>query len=140
VIFGLGPKSAIALGAVTCFYLVCINTVAGVMSIQPTYMEVGRTFAVPAMQRYRKIILPAAWPSALTGLRLGAGAALGIVLIVEFIDSTAGMGAYLWNASQGGDVGQMFVGLVTIAVIGGAIYLAGGRVDRLTAAWSRPRG
>jgi NitT/TauT family transport system permease protein len=140
VIFGLGPRSAIALGAVTCFYLVCINTVAGVMSIQRTYMEVGRSFAVPALQRYRKIVLPAAWPSTLTGLRLGAGAALGIVLIVEFIDSTAGMGAYLWNASQGGDVGQMFVGLVTIAVIGGVIYLVGGRIDRLTADWSRPRG
>jgi ABC-type nitrate/sulfonate/bicarbonate transport system permease component len=140
VLFGLGPRSAIALAAVTCFYLVCINTAAGVRAIQATYQEVGRSFRVPPLNRYLKIILPAAWPATLTGLRLGAGAALGVVLIVEFIDSTTGMGAYIWNASQGGDVGEMFVGLVTIALLGGVVFLIGGWLDRLTASWSRPRG
>lgn len=140
VLFGLGPRSAIALGAVTCFYLVCINTAAGVRSIQATYLELGQSFRVPPLNRYLKIILPAAWPATLTGLRLGAGAALGVVLIVEFIDSTTGMGAYIWNASQGGDVGEMFVGLVTIALLGGAVFMVGGWLDRLTASWSRPRG
>lgn len=135
IIFGIGIGSTIAICAMGVFYFVCMSTLTGVRFSSPVYREVGAVFSVPWTLRYRGIIAPAALPSVITGLRLGLGAALVIVLAVEFISSTNGMGVYIWNAWQALQVGQMFAGLLVMVIIGGILTAGGNWLERLAVPW-----
>jgi ABC-type nitrate/sulfonate/bicarbonate transport system permease component len=137
VIFGLGSPAAIALAALSSFYMVCINTLSGIRFSPGLYGEVGSVFSVPRLSRYLKVVVPAAAPSIITGLRLGLSDCLVIVLAVEYIGSSVGMGAYIWNAYQILAVGQMFTGLILTMIIGGAVILLGNVVEHVAVPWSR---
>jgi len=135
IIFGIGIGSTIAICAMGVFYFVCMSTLTGVRFSSSVYREVGAVFSVPWTLRYRSIIAPAALPSVVTGLRLGLGSALVIVLAVEFISSTNGMGVYIWNAWQALQVGQMFAGLLVMVIIGGILVIGGNWLERLAVPW-----
>lgn len=137
VIFGLGSPAAIALAALSSFYMVCINTLSGVRFSPVLYGEVSSVFGVPKLAHYLKVVIPAAAPSIITGLRLGLSDCLVIVLAVEFIGSSVGMGAYIWNAYQILAIGQMFTGLILTMIVGGAVILLGNVVEHIAVPWSR---
>lgn len=134
ILFGLGRSNTILLCALGTFYIVCIPTIAGVRGSAAIYAEVTCVFRVPRRLRYSRVTLRAAWPSIANGLRLGMGGALVLVLVLEFIGSTSGMGAFIWNAWQQGSVGDMFLGLLVVAVVGGAFFVIGEQLER----WSSP--
>lgn len=137
VIFGLGSPAAIALAALSSFYMVCINTLSGIRFSPELYGEVSSVFGVPRLARYLTVVVPAAAPSIITGLRLGLSDCLVIVLAVEYIGSSVGMGAYIWNAYQILAIGQMFTGLILTMIIGGAVILLGNWVEHVAVPWSR---
>lgn len=135
IIFGIGIGSTIAICAMGVFYFVCMSTLGGVRFSSTVYRELGTVFGIPRTLRIRRIIAPAALPSVVTGLRLGLGSALVIVLAVEFISSTNGMGVYIWNAWQALQVGQMFAGLLVMLIIGGILVIGGNWLERLAVPW-----
>src|SRR5256886_11201515 len=75
LIFGLGDASKVALVAIGVFYLVLINTMAGVLNIQPIFLDVGRNFGASRLQLFRTIAFPGALPLIFAGLRLEIGRA-----------------------------------------------------------------
>jgi NitT/TauT family transport system permease protein len=135
IVFGIGASSTVAICALGVFYYVCMSTLTGVRFANPVYTEVAQVFALPRLLRFRKVVAPAAWPSVITGLRLGLGAALVIVLAVEFISSTTGMGVYIWNAWQSLQVGQMFSGLAVMVIVGGLLVVIGDWLERIAVPW-----
>lgn len=135
VIFGLGQTSIMLLAALGAFYMVCITTLGGMLAQRQIYDDVARVFLIPRGRRIRTVMIPAVWPSIMNGLRLGLGAALIVVLILEFIGSTTGMGAYIWNAWQAGQTGEMFGGLLIVAIVGGLLFVGGNALERLAKRW-----
>src|SRR5690606_32282797 len=95
---------------------------------------------IPRRVRYQKVIVPAALPAIVNGLRLGSGVSLVLVLIIEFIGSMTGVGASIWSASQAGDVGRMFVALIVVALLGGGLFLLGDRAERWASPWASREG
>ena len=89
---GTGIASKIALGALSAFFPVAINTAAGVRQLNPVYARVGRSFRLTAWQMAIRVYLPALRPSLVISMRLGFGLAVIGVLLAEIKLSSAGLG------------------------------------------------
>jgi NitT/TauT family transport system permease protein len=118
IFFGIGDTSMIALVALGVFFMVCINTVGGVTYSPPIYRDVAQAFELPRTARLLRVTIPAAIPSVISGLRLGFGQALIIVVSTEFVSGQDGIGYVIWNSWQVLNVSAMFVGLTIVGLVG----------------------
>jgi ABC-type nitrate/sulfonate/bicarbonate transport system permease component len=127
MIFGIGEASKYAIIAVAVTYLVLINTVAGVRNIEKVYLDVGKNYHAGRLMMFTDIALPGALPMILTGLKLGMGVALLVIVSAEFVGAKSGIGYLIWTSWQVFQVEKMYVGLLVSAVIGfvSAILLNG---------------
>jgi ABC-type nitrate/sulfonate/bicarbonate transport system permease component len=138
LIFGLGDASKVALVAIGVFYLVLINTVAGVLTIPPIFLDVGRNFGASRLVVFRTIALPGALPLIFAGLRLGLGIGLILIVIAEIVGARSGIGYMIWQAWTIFQVERMYVGLVVIAILGWLVALILDYVERILIPW-KPR-
>jgi ABC-type nitrate/sulfonate/bicarbonate transport system permease component len=115
LIFGVGPESKMAMGAVSCFFPVAISVAAGVRGVEPVLLKVGRSCRARMDQMLLKIYLPAMAAPLLNGARLGFGVALIGVLLAETKLSKQGLGFMVMEAYQRFDMPRMY-GLLIVAV------------------------
>ncbi|PXY27894.1 ABC transporter permease [Prauserella muralis] len=139
LIFGLGEMSKIVMVAIGVFYPVVLNTMAGVLQIQPMYYDVAKNFGARRWQVFRTVALPGAMPSIMTGVELGAGLGLILIAIAEMVGANSGLGFMIWNAWELYSVETMYVGLLVIALIGYGLALLLGQVARIVTPWQAQR-
>jgi ABC-type nitrate/sulfonate/bicarbonate transport system permease component len=139
LIFGLGEMSKIVMVAIGAFFPVVMNTAAGVREIPPIYRDVGQNFGASRWQTFRTIALPGALPLIMTGLKLAVGLGLILIVIAEMIGAKSGLGFMIWNAWQIFAVPTMYVGLITISILGVLFTLALTELERLVIPWRRGR-
>ncbi|AIF51176.1 ABC transporter permease [Pelosinus sp. UFO1] len=118
LIFGLGETSKIFTIAIGVFYLVVINTMAGVLSIDKIYLDVAQNFGANRKNFYLTVALPGALPMIFAGLKLGMGMALILIVAAELSAAKAGVGWMIWRAYDMFDIEQMFVALITLSILG----------------------
>ena len=119
-------------------FLVLLNTVTGVKSINPLLVKAARDLGATRAQVFVKVILPGALPNIFTGLRLGAGMALILVFVTEIEATKAGLGFLVWEGFQLLDTTRVFVGVVTFGILGIASTWALQWIERACCPW-RPR-
>lgn len=136
VIFGLGDPSKIALITLGVFYMTCLSTLSGVLYSNPLHGDVAQAFKMPAWTRWSRVVVPAALPQIVTGLKLGLGQALILVVSAEFVAAQQGLGQFIWDSWQVLDVSRSFVGLIVVALTGGAAVLIDETVERKLIPWS----
>ncbi|WP_433377932.1 ABC transporter permease [Streptosporangium sp. CA-115845] len=137
LIFGLGETSKVLLVALTCFFVVLINTIDAVVSVSPRYGDVGRSCGASRWATLRHITFPAALPQTLTGMRLASGLAVIVIVGAEFVAADAGLGFLVWNSWNLGVPEHMYVGIVSISVIGVIANMILRGVEWLLTAWNR---
>lgn len=135
LIFGIGEGSKVAMVAIGAFFLVLINSVAGVLNVERVYYDVGQAFGASRWQVIRTIALPGALPLILTGLELGLGMGLILVVVAEMAGAKNGVGYLIWNAWQVFAVDRMYVGLLVTAVLGYLSSLAMEELKRRIVPW-----
>lgn len=118
LIFGLGETSKIFTIAIGVFYLVVINTMAGVLSIDKIYLDVAQNFGANRKNFYLTVALPGALPMIFAGLKLGMGMALILIVAAELSAAKAGVGWMIWRSYDMFDIEQMFVALITLSILG----------------------
>jgi ABC-type nitrate/sulfonate/bicarbonate transport system permease component len=106
--FGLGPASKIALGVTTSFFPIILNTIAGFGYVDRIFVLSARSMGASEYQLFRWVLLPAAFPIILTGLRIGFTVALLSILGSETIASLAGLGHRIVHLAEGMDTARMF--------------------------------
>jgi NitT/TauT family transport system permease protein len=121
--------------AIGVFFLVLLNTMAGVMTIDRIYLDVGKNFGARRFDVLRTIALPGALPLILTGLRLGWGTALLLIVAAEFLTAKAGIGYLIWNSWQTFAVEEMYVGLLTISGLGLMSFVLLDWIERRLLPW-----
>jgi ABC-type nitrate/sulfonate/bicarbonate transport system permease component len=139
LIFGIGELSKWVFIAIGVFFPVLINAMAGVLTIDRIYLDVGRNYGARGLSFLLTIALPGALPVIFAGLKLGFGIALILVVIAEIVASRAGIGFLIWSAWQIFDVEKLYTGLVVIGLLG---YLSSEAIDaleRIAVPW-RARG
>jgi NitT/TauT family transport system permease protein len=140
LIFGLGEPSKYAIVAIGVFFLVLLNTMAGVLGIERVYLDVGKNFGAGRRETFLTIALPGALPLIFTGLRLAWGNALLLIVVAEIIGARSGIGAFIWNSWQTFQVERMYVGLLTISFIGYLSFLAIDEIQRWLVPWRPSSG
>ena len=135
LIFGIGEGSKIAIVALATFFVVAINSLAGVRQVEPILIEAGRNFGASRLQMFGHVILPGALPSIFTGLRLAAGTALLVIIAAEFVAANEGIGFLIWRSWTTLVTENMFVGFAIIATLGMLSTWLLHQVGRLVMPW-----
>ena len=115
--FGLGPASKIALGATIGFFPIVLNTIAGFGYVDRTLVTAARAMGAKDVQMFRYVLLPAALPVMLAGLRMGFTVALLSVIGSETIASLAGLGHRIVDLAENMDMARMFAYIVFVVAI-----------------------
>ena len=137
MIFGLGETSKYAIVAVAVIFLVLINTASGVRNIDRIFLDVARNYNAGRMMVFWDIALPGALPSILTGLKLGMGIALVVIISAEFVGAQSGIGYMIWSSWQTLQVEKMYVGLMVISVVGFVAAMVLTLLERVLMPWKR---
>jgi len=115
---GIDEPPKVTLVAIGAFFPVYVNLVAGITGVDRKLVDVARVFDLGQWEIARRVVLPAALPELLTGLRLGATQAWLFVVVAEFFGSSHGLGFRLTDSQQSTRVDFMFVAIVALAVLG----------------------
>jgi ABC-type nitrate/sulfonate/bicarbonate transport system permease component len=130
VMFGIGPGSKIAFGAVYGFFPIALNTIAGFSSIDPLFVRAARSLGANRAQQLRRIYLPGAMPVVLGGLRIGFFITFASVLGGETLSAASGVGHAIAQQAELLDSGPMFAWIVVVLIATIALNMAVASVER----------
>lgn len=116
-VMGLGAAPIITIAAVMATIPIALNTMIALRGIPPMLPKLGRSMGCGRFQLYRKVLLPAATPLALPGLRLGFSYALIGTIAMEFILAVKGIGFRAGYHYRDFDVPDMYAEVLVIAVL-----------------------
>jgi NitT/TauT family transport system permease protein len=122
--FGPGLASKVVICALIVFFPIAVSTMVGIRSVDAGLLEMARSFRATRRQVLTTLEVPAALPSILGGLRVGVTLAVVGAIVGEWAGADRGLGV-LVNLARGSlfDIPLMFATLVTIALLGIALYL-----------------
>jgi ABC-type nitrate/sulfonate/bicarbonate transport system permease component len=115
--FGLGPASKIALGATISFFPIVLSTVAGFGNVDRVLVTAARAMGASNYQLFRYVLLPAALPVILGGIRMGFTVALLSIIGSETLASLAGLGHHIVQLAEGMDMPRMFAYIAFVVAI-----------------------
>jgi NitT/TauT family transport system permease protein/taurine transport system permease protein len=116
--FGIGELSKILVIWLCVFLIVMLNTQAGVRSCPQDLVRAGLSLGASSFQIFRHIVLPSALPQITTGMRVGLGAGLTILVASELLASNRGLGFVVLDASNFFRTKEVFVGIALIGLLG----------------------
>jgi ABC-type nitrate/sulfonate/bicarbonate transport system permease component len=115
--FGLGPASKIALGASISFFPIALNTIAGFGYVDKMLVVAARSMGASDYQLFRYVLLPAALPMMLSGMRIGFTVALLSIIGGETIASLAGLGHRIVHLAEAMEMTRMFAYIIFVVAI-----------------------
>lgn len=133
--FGLGDSLNVAIIGYACSWPIFVNTMGGVRSIDIVYLRTAQSFGLNPLQIILRIIAPASLPSAFTGLRVGLGIAVAVVVITEMVASGNGLGAFIFNTSISFRIPEMYAGIIVIGLFGYALNQLFFLLERFVLRW-----
>ncbi|AIQ60104.1 ABC transporter permease [Paenibacillus borealis] len=116
--FGVGQLSQVLLIALGAFFPLYVNTFAGVRGVDRKLYEVAQVLQYSRMQRIFRLIIPAALPNILLGIRLSLGIAWLCLVVAELMGASSGIGYMIAEARQYSQTAAVFVGIGIFAVVG----------------------
>jgi ABC-type nitrate/sulfonate/bicarbonate transport system permease component len=118
ILLGVGEPAFVVTGAISAFFQITISTLAGVQTMDPRLLDVGRNYGARGARLFSRVILPAALPAIFTGLRLGLGLALVTIVAVEFIAAKSGLGHLVYRHWQTLSTPQMYGAFALVGALG----------------------
>jgi ABC-type nitrate/sulfonate/bicarbonate transport system permease component len=116
--FGIGEASKIAFIAYAAFFPIFTTTLEGIKYVDPLLLRAASSLGASQRDLFRYVVLPAALPAIITGLRLGFGLAFFVIVAAEFIAADSGLGYLINDARTFFLVSQMLLGAAVIGLIG----------------------
>lgn len=138
LLVGINEGSKYAVAFISVFFLVALNTVAGVLNVDDRYFDIARNNGASRWDIIWTVALPGALPSIMTGINLGLGFALTVVVGTELLLPGTGansLGALMWQAFQLFDIATVFAVLIVVAVLGWLLNLGVSEAERLLIPW-----
>ena len=123
--FGLGDGSLVFVLIHSVLWVVALNTHAGFRGVSPTLRMVGRNYGLRGFAYVRAILIPAAFPSILTGLKVGWAFAWRTLIAAELVfgvsSGSGGLGWFIFENKNQLEIANVFAGLLTVILIGLAV-------------------
>jgi nitrate/nitrite transport system permease protein len=101
-----------------------LNTAAGASSVPADQRNVARVFHFGRIAYWRQIMIPNAVPSIITGLRLSMGTAWMVIVAAEMLSGGSGIGFFVWDSYNGGNLSAVIAAVIIIGVVGMALDYA----------------
>jgi ABC-type nitrate/sulfonate/bicarbonate transport system permease component len=111
---GLGMVSRVLIVFSFAFVVIAVNTRAGLHALDPSWIEMARSFGATEAQMWRKILLRGALPAILTGLRLGLARSISGMLMVELVLLPLGIGRLILNFQATFESAQLYAAVLVI--------------------------
>jgi NitT/TauT family transport system permease protein len=117
VALGFGMASKVFLIFIGAFFVIVINTWAGVKTVEQSLVHAGRVFGANKIQIFSKIVVPYTLPFIIVGLRLGVTRALVVTVVSEMIASSRGMGYVIMRAVDEFNSAKLFSMIVLLVIV-----------------------
>lgn len=135
IFLGIGEVSKIAIIFWVTQWPILFNTVTGIKNVDPVLIKVGQATGLGKLDIFKKILLPASLPTVFTGIRMGAVFAFFMLIGAEMIGATTGLGFMIMQAQMVMQIPKMWVGIVTVAILGLAINYVILTIERRLTRW-----
>jgi ABC-type nitrate/sulfonate/bicarbonate transport system permease component len=133
--FGFGDASKIALVVTAVFFPVVVNTYVGAANIERIYWDVAKNYGASQSVIFRRIVFFGALPMIFAGLRIALAVSFIVLVAAEFVATKVGIGYMIWNSWELLQVDVMFVGIVTVGVLGLIATVCLQEIERRVIPW-----
>jgi NitT/TauT family transport system permease protein len=135
--FGLlNPFSKMAIAAVLCFFPTMVNTLRGLTSVQPSSIELMRSYGGGELATFRRVRIPSSLPFMFTGLKIAAVLSMIGAIVGEYFGGpTNALGVSILNDSQLFDFARAWAGILLASAFGMAFYGLVAAVEHATTSW-----
>jgi ABC-type nitrate/sulfonate/bicarbonate transport system permease component len=115
---GPGEASKVALIFYTTVFIVTLNTIAGTVSVPELRLRAAASLGAGPLTTLRTVIVPSTVPYMVTGARLAMGNSFLTIVSAEIVAAQEGLGALIWNARNYSRTEWVFVGIITLGLLG----------------------
>jgi ABC-type nitrate/sulfonate/bicarbonate transport system permease component len=138
-VLGLDDRLKVICIAFATFFPVVTNTISGVCAVDTIYVKVARTFGIRRAQTIRQVIVPAALPYILAGLRTSLAIALVVTVITEMLAGQQGIGHYLLSMQYALRAPEMYSAIILLTLVAYALNRAFVLWENRVIGWARSR-
>ena len=135
--FGFGWSSKIAIAALVCFFAPFVNTLTGLLNVDPDAEEMFRSLGASKRQVFWKLMLPSSIPIIIAGLKTAMALALIGAVVGEFISASEGVGILMQRASFALNIAESIAVLLSMALMGIILYAVMEILDDHVVFWRR---
>jgi len=118
LLLGVGDEMKIFIVAWASFWPMLVNVIDGVRGVDRTLMETARMFGATSWELFRKIILQAASPHIVTGMRVSIAISLIVTVVAEMLAGNNGIGFFILDAERTFRIPEMYAGVFSLAAVG----------------------
>jgi NitT/TauT family transport system permease protein len=135
VFFGISEVSKIAIVYWGVQWAILLNTINGVKNVDPLLIKAARSMGISQLSMFRKVVLPAAVPQILTGVRLSATTSILILTAAEMMGASKGLGFLLYDSQVKYLYPRMYASIVTMSILGLAVNYTLVAVEKRLTRW-----
>lgn len=137
ILLGLTEFEKMVVIALGTFFLVLINTVAGVVNLDKIYLDVAKNYGASKKDYYLTVAIPGALPMIFAGIKLGMGMALLLIVAAEMNGANAGIGYRIWESYSIFNIPEMFVSFIVMAFLGYIFTVMLDELEHLIIPWKK---
>ncbi|BCJ64056.1 ABC transporter permease [Polymorphospora rubra] len=115
---GPGEASKVALIFYTTVFIVALNTLAGVLSVDELRLRAARALGANPVRTLVSVVLPSTVPHVVTGARLAMGNSFLTIVSAEIVAAQSGLGSLIWTARNYAKTEWVFVGIIALGLLG----------------------
>ena len=135
LLFGIGDLSKIIMIALIVFFQILVTTRDASRSISRNYLYPLLSLGASKGAIYKHLVVPVCIPKILTAMRISVGTSIAVLFFVESFATTRGLGYLIMDAWSRANYPDLYAAIVTMALLGFAIYVALDRVERQVCRW-----
>lgn len=137
VLLGIGDAPKIALITVIVFFQLLVTSRDAAKAIPTASVLSVRSLGATRAQVFRHVVVPAALPDIFTALRIASGTAIAVLFLSETVAGTSGLGWYIIDAWGRIAYGDMFAGIISLALLGVIFYEGLEAAERWLTPWTQ---
>lgn len=134
---GIGEASKISLIFLACIIPILLNTIAAVKNVDPLFIKSARSMNVSSFKLFVKVILPAAFPTMFTGIRMAGTGCILVLIAAEMIGAKEGLGHLITYSQFNFQIPKMYAGILTISLLGLAVNHGLTLLERRLSRWKQ---
>jgi ABC-type nitrate/sulfonate/bicarbonate transport system permease component len=133
--FGIGPTTMLIIVTLAAVFPVLINTIQGVRGVDPILTDTAATFRCSRLRTILAVVLPAALPLILTGMRVSLGLGLVLVILAEMLAGDSGLGFVILDMERSFRIVEMYAWVILLAAIGLLLAVLFERLETWAVPW-----